>query len=99
MRFVPNPFIGELLKRSPLVKSALENRAEEAVEQVKAIAPVDTGAFRDSIHTTTENGDVQLVADVPHAVYVEFGTSDTPIFAPLRRGAEATFGTNSLKGG
>lgn len=49
-----------------------ERNAAEATElRAKQLVPVATGELRASIHT--EGSDV--IADAPHAAYVEFGTS------------------------
>jgi hypothetical protein len=62
---------------------------EMAVEEAKSIAPVDTGTYRDSIRGTFDGVHGQVGSDLRYAVYLEFGTSDTPIFATLRRAVEA----------
>ncbi len=87
--FIPNPLVGAELAETAEMEAALLSSAEMAAEAAQALAPVLTGAYRDSIHAEAEEGEARLVADVPYAVYVEFGTVDTPAFSPLRRGAEA----------
>jgi hypothetical protein len=46
----------------------------------KASAPVESGDYRDSIHTETERQGnltaVKVVADVPYAMYVEAATGN-----------------------
>lgn len=94
--FIPNrPVIYGVLPETPLVQAQLRYLTEEAADAARSIAPYRTGEYHDSIHVEESEGQsdvpgtVVLVADAPHAVYVEFGTSDTPTFAPLRRGMEA----------
>lgn len=51
--------------------------ADAVADLAEQLAPVDTGALRESIHV--EDGDVdgsyKVVASVPYAVYVEYGTA------------------------
>lgn len=90
--FVPNPLGIASITKQPAMGQAMAEVAEDKVPVAKALAPVRTGAYADSIHVeqTIEGGDMaaMLVADVDYAVFVEFGTSDTPTFAPLRRALE-----------
>lgn len=46
----------------------------EVAETAKSLAPVDTGALRDSIAQTSEG----VVVGAPYAVFVEYGTSESP---------------------
>lgn len=86
--FIPNPALLSELESSAGMKDALKEAAEAGASEARRIAPVDTGDYQDSIHVEEGDG-VQLVADVPYAIYVELGTEDTPAFQPLRRGLEA----------
>lgn len=93
MRFIPSLGIAQRAAKESVDSGAVDKVAEEIAKAARAVAPVDTGAYRDSIHV--EDGAV--VADVAHAAAVEAGTADTPAFSPLRRGAETVVGTNNLK--
>lgn len=65
--------IGDLLN-SREVRNDLEGRGQVVLQSAKSQAPVETGAYRDSIAlrvTTTDRVVVQVVATVPYAVYVE----------------------------
>lgn len=77
----------------------MEAKAEEAAEHARRSAPVDTGEYRDSIHAEAgvENGTAfgRVVADDEKWRFLEFGTLDTPVFAPLRKGLEATSGVRT----
>lgn len=59
---------------------AIDRGAKAYAEAVKdlavQLAPVDTGALRESIHVEAgdREGVYQVVASVPYAVHVEFGT-------------------------
>ena len=90
-RFVPNPLLTKELEASEGVQHALEEKAQKGAEFARSIAPVVTGTFRDSIHADGN----EIVADPVNSsgegygAFVEFGTSDTPAHATLRRAADA----------
>lgn len=88
-RFVPNPRFEAELKRSTEMRAVVRHGAEAAAKEAKRLAPVDTGEYRASIKVVEAGDDARVVAGAGHAGYVEFGTRDTPVFAPLRRGTEA----------
>jgi hypothetical protein len=86
--FVPD----DEFARSTDMQDILYGKAEDAVEIAKSIAPVVTGAYRDSIHPERgAEGPVAVayvVASDYKAIWIEFGTEDpvpTPAFAVLRR--------------
>lgn len=58
------------------VQEAIDSGADEVVSLAQALAPVRTGALRDSIHKE-EGGplSVTVIADAPYAIYVEYGTT------------------------
>ena len=63
--------------------------ATPKVEQAaKSIAPVRSGAFRDSITSEISGLRGVVYSDIRYARYLEFGTSDTPTFATFRRASE-----------
>ncbi len=82
--FVPTPGLESLIEHSEGVHDATKEKAERAESVAKALAPVLTGAFRDSIHVVENGTGYSVVADStdeqgnPDAAYIEFGTSDTP---------------------
>lgn len=100
--FRMNPTFLPRLSASPDLAAGLLAGAEQVAEQARAVAPVLSGSYRDSIHAElfVENGIVKarVIADDPTgaAGLIEFGTVDTPAFAPLRRGLEAVFGLGAL---
>ena len=87
--FVPNPALERRLRESAEMRAAMRRSAEAAVEEAQRLAPVDTGEYRNSIKVVDTGSGVRIVADDDKASYIEFGTEDTPAFAPLRRGTEA----------
>lgn len=87
-RFVRNPGFERQLARSDEMRAALRRAAEDAAAEARAVAPVDTGEYRSSIRVEESAEGVRVVSDDDKASHIEFGTQDTPAFAPLRRGAE-----------
>ena len=49
-------------------------------ERAKELVPVDTGALQESIHVEKGDsaGQYQVVADMPYAAFVEYGTGRGP---------------------
>jgi len=88
-RFVLNRHLERDLERELAYKRGLHEKAEEAARNAKAVAPVLTGAYRDSIQATEEGGEVFVVAKDWKANFIEFGTVNNPPKAPLRRGVQA----------
>jgi len=90
--FIPNRRgIGQVADGSE-VRRALRKIAESQADEARRTAPVDTGAYRDSIRVeedTSPDGRARafVVADDPKATALEFGTSDTPRFRTLGRAA------------
>lgn len=95
IRFVPNPLFGEQLQHSEGVQHAVDVYADDVAAKARSLAPVLTGALRDSIHVQGAGGDAaeaDVVADVPYAAYVEFGTSTRHAEPFLRPAADAVLG-------
>ena len=95
-RFKQNPrAISELLRVREL-ESLLGRLASEAAQNTRSIAPADDTPphYRDQIEAQSGlHGDRvigRVNANKDNSGYIEFGTEDTPAFAPLRRGLEAT---------
>lgn len=86
--FIPNPGFVPALLAAAEMKAAMLVVAKEKLEKAQALAPVDTGTFRGSLHIESEGPSVQIVTDDPKWVYLEYGTEDTPVFATLRRSLE-----------
>lgn len=58
------------------IKKIIVETAEMAVSQMKALAPVDSSALKDSIGVEYEKGGLRAIIQVTaaHALYVEYGT-------------------------
>lgn len=63
--------------------------AHAIAERAGELAPVDTGEYRDSIAVEVDAGGARVVVASGHAAFVEFGTADTPAFAPVLRAQDA----------
>ena len=48
--------------------------AQVVLEEMKDRTPVDTGELLESEHLEITDKDVSIVADAPHAIFVEYGT-------------------------
>ena len=94
LAFVPNPAGIAALTREQHMAASMARIAAELEAEAKGIAPVETGAYRDSLRGEVELGEhgweAHLVTDSPYWPYLEFGTSDTPMFATLRTALSLT---------
>lgn len=86
-QFTPRGDLGQFVKVriTPGVIASCKASADLVRDEAKALAPVDTGALRDSIVSDVRETDKSAVGTVtvgvPYGPYVEFGTG--------RRGAES----------
>ena len=68
-------FILTKMKNAPnIVQEALQDFAIDSVEEMKQIAPVDTGNLRNNIRHDIERGAVVIESNAPYSGYVEHGT-------------------------
>jgi hypothetical protein len=73
-----HPGMAAMLKSAP-VRAELNRRAQRALAAAQSSAPVDTGAYRASLHIeqdTTDRAVVRVVADDPKSVFVEADTGN-----------------------
>lgn len=93
IEFRENKNIGNLLQKDEKILAPLEDKVKAAAEIARGLAPVMTGAYRDSIQADQVlDGDKlvnRLIATDFKAHWVEFGTSRMPAQAVLRRAMEA----------
>lgn len=97
VRVVPNPVGIALLARTPFMSNAMMERGNAVAETAASIGPVGDGAVEG--HYVDQIKAVPLVAlgvagSRVNAYkftsgFIEFGTSDTPAFAPLRTACDA----------
>ena len=71
----------------PALVEAVTDGCTAVVGEAQAIVPVDTGELKDSIHTASVElvGNAvrgNVVADAPHAGFVEFGTGQRGAASP-----------------
>ena len=57
------------------VERVLTDLTDQIVSDAQTMAPVDTGALRDSIGSQVDGWEAEVYADTPYAAYVELGTS------------------------
>lgn len=83
--FIPNRFIKPQLLVDPELQAMMEVLGNQARESAERDAPVLTGRLKASIRVErTSDGGRRIIADVPYAIFVEYGTSDTPMQPFLR---------------
>lgn len=91
-RFVPNPMLAQEVLRATMLLDDLQAIAENIAEQAVAIAPEDEGDYLRSIEAVSGFDARGVMARVNandwKAALIEFGTTDTPVFAPIRRAAD-----------
>lgn len=97
-KFIPNPVGIAKLQVTPSMIAAMLAKAQKAADASIAVwhssgpHPYETGEYVDSIKAEAGVVDARAVGRVNaydwKAWWLEFGTSDTPAFAPLRRGAD-----------
>lgn len=87
-KFVPNRNLHRELQGQPeYVRGLYEAGAKPIAEIARELAPVDEGDYRDGIKATIDGNDVRVDAFDWKSHFIEFGTVDTPVFAPLARAA------------
>jgi HK97 gp10 family phage protein len=76
--YIPNLLIGEEWERALETHVMVGRLGDQVAETARAICPVDTGALRDSIAShaaDSSTAEAEIIAEVPYAAFVEFGTS------------------------
>lgn len=101
-RFVIDPTFLRKLARDPSLIPPLKEAADAAAGKARDIGPVDDGDYRDGIKVAVGADEHGVLARVNandfKSHWIEFGTIDTPAFAPLRRAVLGGFSTN-ISGG
>lgn len=89
MHFVPNPGFAAALARSTMFEDDMARIAEEIAETAQANAPESSGDFKDGIESTYGDGYARVNMKDWKSVFIEFGTSEHPFGAPLRKAIES----------
>lgn len=93
VEFIQNVLLETEVLHAPETALGVEAAAQAVAAVAREKAPVDTGALRDSISVVEAEGNSRdVIADVPYANFVEFGTSDTEPEPFLRPAVEAVLG-------
>lgn len=85
------PAVDHIVAALPVVTAVVRTDAEAIAEAARGLAPVRTGRYRGSItaalEPSSEGARGRVSASVPYAPFIEFGTTDTPAFAPISHAA------------
>lgn len=79
-QFTPRGDLGRFVETrvTPAVVASVQAACQLIEDRAKELAPVDTGALRDSITTTIDDSGKTVVGwvqpNVPYSVFVEYGT-------------------------
>lgn len=92
-RYEANPFLEKELQNSTMFIRPFTEIAGKIVEAAKAEAPVDEGNYQEGFEvagvvTTGDGVAVRITNTDWKAAIIEFGTSEYPFSAPMRRGIE-----------
>lgn len=91
--YKPDEAATQMLGRTTEMMKFVEGLAATAARSAQAIAPVLTGAYKDSIRSEARilegKATGLVIAEDFKAAWIEFGTETNPTYAPLRKGAEA----------
>lgn len=90
------PNLESIIAQNVVLRARIALLANQILALAKQLVPVRSGSLQESGRVEFGlDGDIVTAkvifggGDVDYAVYVEFGTSDTPTFAFLRRAGEA----------
>lgn len=87
--FVPNPRFESEMKQTVGHRKAMVVAAGEIASVGRAIAPRRTGFYSRRFKVGEENGEVAVGNADPFAHIIEFGSVNSPVFAPIRRAVRA----------
>lgn len=66
------------------IRPQIKHKAEAGLEAAKSRAPVDTGAYKDSLELEPTSGGYRLLAGTDHWLLVEYGVRGRmPAYHPL----------------
>lgn len=90
---IPNPHWAEDVQKSDDLQTNVDDASELVATSARGKAPVLTGALQDSIQVVHgQDGQDQIIADVPYSAFVEFGTQFTTAQPFLRPAADEVIG-------
>jgi hypothetical protein len=84
-RFVPNPDFAREIDRQVEYRTGKVRVAEEVKKTAQTIAPKRTGAYIRGLKVKVVGPAVYVTATDFKGHWIEWGTEDTPTFAPIRR--------------
>lgn len=87
--YIPNKLFPQEMALDREYIDALYEKAQLTANVIKAIAPVDTGAYRNSIRASKSFTSVTVGTNDRVGHIIEWGSVKTPALAPIRRGVLA----------
>lgn len=85
--YVPNPLFSSLLHASQEFREGIGQIAEGVADGARDVAPENTGAYKDSIEVAQSGSETAVVTKDFAGHIIEFGSVNSPAYAPLRSGA------------
>jgi hypothetical protein len=85
MRFVPNPKFQQEIERQVEYRAEMVKDGEIVLHEAKAIAPVHTGAYRESLSVLIAGPKVYVRTTDFAGHMVEWGSQNNVAYAPIRR--------------
>lgn len=80
--------IADAVNADPAVVAAKRELADAAADYWRSVSPADSGEYVDSVTVVQDGPSVAVVAKDPKAHIIEYGTTDTPEFAPRAKTEE-----------
>lgn len=87
--FIPAANLAEIIAGTTAVRDGMREVTDKIYQVSQVLVPVLTGALKQSGKVVMDGIVGHVVYDTRYAAYVEFGTSDTPAFAFLRRASDS----------
>jgi hypothetical protein len=87
--YIPNKLFPQEMALDREYIDALYDQALKLVNVIKAVAPVDSGSYKDSIRARKTLTSVTVGTNDFAGHIIEWGSVKTPAMAPIRRGVLA----------
>ena len=84
-----SPGFRQKLERSPTIQTMKRREANKVRRTAQALAPRGTEHYAKSLSVQEDGDQVAVVSTDIAAHLIEFGSVNNPVYAPLRRAAEA----------
>jgi hypothetical protein len=87
--YIPNKLFPQEMALDRGYIDALYDQALKLVNVIKAVAPIDSGSYKDSIRASKNLTSVTVGTNDFAGHIIEWGSVKTPAMAPIRRGVMA----------